>query len=64
MWNPALSLPVREFECWDTETARIRAAPQACEPFAASADRRWFQPLVDVLFLSNVVQPEHPSRVS
>jgi hypothetical protein len=54
MWNPALSLPGRKFEFWDTETARIRAALQACESFAAGTDRRWLQPLVDALFPSNV----------
>jgi hypothetical protein len=36
----------KEFEFSDPETARIRAALQACESFAASTDRRWLKPLV------------------
>ena len=64
MSNPALSLPMKEFECWDTETARIWAALQACESFTASTDRRWLQPLVDALLPSNVARPEQSSRVS
>ena len=50
VWNADLSLPAREFEFTDSEVARIRGALQAWESYAAGADRRWLQPLVDVLF--------------
>jgi hypothetical protein len=50
VWNPALSLPAREFEFSDPEIARIRAALQTWDAYEANADRRWLQPLVTVLF--------------
>ena len=50
VWNPALSVPPKEFEFTDTEDARIKAALQTWESYAAGTDRPWLQPLVEALF--------------
>ena len=50
VWNPALSLPAREFEFSDPEVARIKAAIETWDAYGANADRRWLQPLVETLF--------------
>ncbi len=50
-WNPALSIPPQDFEFSDVETARIKAALQAWDSYAAGADRRWLEPLLDALVL-------------
>ena len=55
VWNPALSLPAKEFEFSDPEVARIKAAIQTWDSYAVNADRRWLQPLVETLFY---VEPE------
>ncbi len=49
-WNPALSIPAKDFEFSEPEAARIRAAIQTWDSYEANADRRWLQPLVDALF--------------
>jgi len=56
VWNPALSLPAKEFEFSDPEVARIRAAIQTWDSYGVNADRRWLQPLVTVLFPSDLVE--------
>ena len=50
VWNPAISLPTKEFEFSDPETVRIRSALQTWESYAAGNDRRWLQPLVEAFF--------------
>jgi hypothetical protein len=50
VWNPALSIPSKEFEFTDPEVARIKAAIQMWDSYGVSADRRWLQPLVERLF--------------
>jgi len=50
VWNPALSLAVKEFEFSDPEAARIKAAIETWNSYGADADRRWLQPLVETLF--------------
>jgi len=50
VWNPALSLPAKEFEFSDPEAARIKAAIQTWDSYGVAADRRWLQPLVETLF--------------
>jgi len=52
VWNPALSLPGKEFEFADPELARIKAAIQTWDSYGVNADRRWLQPLVDALFVA------------
>jgi hypothetical protein len=46
MWNPALSLPAKEFEFSDPDLARIRAAIETWNSYGAAADRRWLEPLL------------------
>ena len=50
VWNPALSLPVKEFEFSDPEVARIKAAIQMWDSYGVATDRAWLQPLVEALF--------------
>jgi hypothetical protein len=50
IWNPALSLPAREFEFSDQELARIKAAVQTWDSYAVTADRRWLEPVIEALF--------------
>ncbi len=50
VWNPALSIPAKEFEFSDSEAARLKAAIQTWDSYGANADRRWLQPLVETLF--------------
>ena len=50
MWNPALSIPARDFEFSDQEVARTKVAIQLWDSYGANADRRWLQPLVKALF--------------
>ena len=47
VWNPALSIPLREFEFSDAEIARIKAALETWSAYSASADRRWLEPLLN-----------------
>jgi len=53
VWNPALSIPAKEFEFSDAEVARIRAALQTWDSYGAAADRQWLQPLLEVLFAAD-----------
>ena len=53
VWNSDLSLPAKECEFSDLEAARIRSTLQTWESCGAGGDRRWLQPLVDVLFPTN-----------
>ncbi len=39
-WNPALSLPPREYEFTEAEVARIRAAVRTWDSYGANVDRR------------------------
>jgi hypothetical protein len=50
VWNPALSIPAKEFELSDLEAVRIKAAIETWDSYGANADRRWLQPLVETLF--------------
>ena len=49
VWNPALSLPPKEFGLTDAEIARIKTALETWDAYGASADRRWLEPLLDAL---------------
>ena len=50
VWNPALSIPVKEFELSDLEVGRLKAAIQTWDAYGAAADRRWLEPLIKALF--------------
>src|ERR1700674_4030234 len=41
VWNPALSLAAKQYEFSNPEAARIKAAIEAWDSYAANADRRW-----------------------
>jgi len=47
LWNPALSIPGKEFDFADAEVARIKVAIEMWNHYSATADRRWLEPLVD-----------------
>jgi hypothetical protein len=49
IWNSTLSLPSREFEFTDTEAARIRTSVESWHAYGANEDRRWLEPLLDLL---------------
>jgi hypothetical protein len=46
VWNPALSIPAKEFEFTDSEVARLKAALQTWDSYGVNADRRWLEPLL------------------
>jgi len=50
VWNPALSIPAREFELVDAEVSRLKAALAIWDSYVAGGDRRWLEPLLDALF--------------
>ena len=50
VWNPALSIPAKEFVFTDPEVARIKSALQTWDGYGAIADRRWLEPLLLSLF--------------
>ena len=50
VWNPARSIPAKDFEFSDQELARMKAAIQTWDSYGVNADRRWLQPLVETLF--------------
>jgi hypothetical protein len=50
-WNPELSIPAKEFEFTDAESARIKLAIEAWNGYFATADRRWLEPLVQAIFV-------------
>ena len=50
LWNPALSIPAKEFDFTDPEVARIKAAIQIWDSYAVNADRRWLEPVIKALF--------------
>lgn len=50
LWNAHRSLPAMEFEFSNPEVARIKAAIQTWDTYAAGADRLWLEPLVVALF--------------
>ena len=49
IWNPAATLPAREFEFDESELARIRAALDTWHNYGAATDRRWLEPLLDAI---------------
>ena len=53
VWNPALSIPPQDFEFSDLEMVRVKATVETWGAYAANADRRWLEPLVETLFPTN-----------
>ena len=54
VWNPSLSIPQKEFDFADAEVARIKVAIETWDAYGAAADRRWLQPIVEVLFSAGI----------
>ncbi len=52
VWNPALSIPVKEFDFTDAEIARIKVAIETWDNYAAASDRRWLEPLIGAILVS------------
>jgi hypothetical protein len=52
VWNPALSIPVKEFEFTDAEAARIKAAIETWSNYEVANDRRWLEPLLEIVVLA------------
>jgi hypothetical protein len=52
VWNPARTVPAKEFELTESEAARIRAAVESADSYGAGADRRWLEPLLRALISS------------
>jgi hypothetical protein len=50
VWNPAHSIPAKEFEFTDPEVERIKAAIETWDAYGVGADRKWLEPLVRLLF--------------
>ncbi len=50
VWNPALSVPAKDFEFTDSEVARIKGVIETWDAYNAAADRCWLEPLVEALF--------------
>ena len=50
VWNPSLTIPAKEFDFADVEVARIKVAIETWDQYGAAADRRWLEPLIEVLF--------------
>ena len=49
IWNPALSIPAKEFYFTDAEVARIRTAIEGWGNYGAASDRRWLEPLLGIV---------------
>ena len=52
LWNPALSLPAREFDLTEAEVTRLKAAVETWESYAVAGDRRWLEPILRALYFS------------
>jgi hypothetical protein len=50
IWNPALTLPHKDFDFTEPEAARLKAAVETWDSYTASADRRWLEPLIEKLW--------------
>lgn len=46
VWNPALSIPAKEFEFSDPDVSRIKAMIETWDSYGVNADRRWLEPLL------------------
>ena len=50
VWNPSNAIPPREFDFSGSEVARIKNGIETWDGYSAAADRRWLEPLIEVLF--------------
>lgn len=54
IWNPALSIPAKDFEFTEQEVVRLKAAIQTWDSYGANADRSWLEPLIASLLPSEI----------
>ena len=52
VWNPSLSIQVKDFDFTDAEISRIRVAIETWVNFGVAPDRPWLQPLIEALFVN------------
>lgn len=50
VWNPALSIPAKEYAFTAPEAARLKAALQTWDSYGVAADRRWLESIINELF--------------
>ena len=46
VWNPAAAIPTKGISFSEAEMARIRAALETWDSYAAATDRHWLEPLL------------------
>ncbi len=49
VWNPALEIPAKEFVFMEAEIARIKVAIETWDGYGAAVDRRWLEPLLEIV---------------
>jgi len=57
LWNPALSLPLKQFEFTEGDRAHLRRVVETWDGYGVTADRQWLEPL-----LARLCGPQPPSR--
>ena len=56
VWNPLRSLPLKDVEFTEADTARISVALETWPTYGVAADRRWLEPLLHAITLSKTRQ--------
>lgn len=56
IWNPALSISAQEFELTDAEVARIRTAIEGWGNYGADSDRKWLEPLLQIVLRAEPIR--------
>jgi hypothetical protein len=49
VWNPTRAIPLKEFQLTDQDVALVTAALETWGSYSANGDRRWLQPLIEML---------------
>lgn len=52
IWNPALSIPVKDLDFTEPEISRARIAIETWGNFGVAPDRFWLQPFIEALFVN------------
>jgi hypothetical protein len=55
VWNPALSIALKELELSESEVVRIKTAIEAWNHYGVASDREWLEPLISCFFIAAVV---------
>lgn len=51
VWNPSISIPAQDLDLSDVEVARMKAALQTWDSYAAGLNRGWIEPSFDAILL-------------